>query len=141
MDNRSYKQIIDPQSEQLSEIANGLNSFGLQQTGGEAPARVAVLCEEREGDLLGGAIGHSIRQRFFLTQLWVAESHRCRGIGAELVNRMEAIARERDCRDVAVDTLNAKAVSFYERLGYKVYMVNPGYIPGFDWHFLAKEIG
>jgi len=140
MDSQAYKEIVEPHNEQLTEITNGLNLFGLEQTGGEAPARVAIICENSGSDVAGGAIGHSIRQRFFITQLWVAEQHRSKGIGAELVTRMETIARERDCHDVLVDTLNTKAVSFYERLGYRVYMVNPNYIRGFDWHFLAKEI-
>ncbi len=139
MDSRSYKQIVDPHSEQLSEVTNGLNSFGLEQTAGEAPVRVAILCEWRGSNVIGGAVGHSIRQRFFLTKLWVAEEHRSKGIGAELVGRMEAFAREHDCQDVVVDTMNAKAVSFYERLGYSVYLVNPNYIRRFDWHFLAKS--
>jgi len=140
MDSRTYQQIVDPHREQLSEIEKGLNSFGLEQTGGEAPARIAIICEDSGSDVIGGGIGHTIRQRFFLTQLWVAEKHRSKGIGTELVSRMEAIARDRNCHDVVIDTMNTKAVSFYERLGYRVYMVNPNYIRGFDWHFLAKEV-
>lgn len=139
MDRRTYKQISDPDSAQLSAIANGLNSYGLGQTGGEAPAWIAIICESR-GKVIGGAIGHSIRQRFYLTQLWVTEEHRSKGIGKELVGQIEAIAKESDCHDVVVDTLNTIAVSFYERLGYRVYMVNPNYIRGFDWHFLAKDV-
>ncbi len=140
MDSKSYKEIVNPQNDQLSAITNGLNSFGLEQTGWEAPARVAIVCEDYGTDVIGGVIGHSIRQRFYLTQLWVAEEHRSMGVGAELVSRMEAFAKERDCRDVVVDTLNSAAVLFYESLGYRVYMINPNYIRGFDWHFLSKEI-
>lgn len=140
MDSLIYKEIVEPPSEQLSEIISGLNSFGLQQTEEEAPARVAIVCKSHNRDVIGGAIGHSLRQRFFLTQLWVSEKHRSKGIGTELVSRMEAIAKERSCFDVVVDTLNTKAVSFYEQLGYQVYLVNPNYIRGFDWHFLAKAI-
>ncbi|MFO7594206.1 MAG: GNAT family N-acetyltransferase [Pseudomonadota bacterium] len=140
MGNRAYKQIVDPKSEQVTEIANGLNSFGLEQTGGESPARIAIVCEDNAGAVIGGAIGHSIRQRFYLTQLWVAEGHRSKGVGTELVGRIEKIAEKCDCKDVVVDTLNAKAVRFYEHLGYEVYMVNPNYIHGFDWCFLVKKV-
>ena len=136
----TYKQIVEPRSEQISAILDGLNSFGLEQVGGEAPARVAVVCERQNRCVIGGAIGHSIRQRFYLTQLWVSEEHRSHGLGSELVARMEAIASQRGCHDIVVDTLNKEAVSFYERLGYQVYVVNPNYIQGFDWYFLAKEI-
>jgi ribosomal protein S18 acetylase RimI-like enzyme len=136
----TYKQIVEPCSEQISEILDGLNSFGLEQIGGESPARIAVVCERQNHYVIGGVIGHSIRQRFYLTQLWVSEEYRSNGLGSELMARMEAIARQRGCRDIVVDALNKAAVSFYERLGYRVYAVNPNYIQGFDWHFLAKEI-
>lgn len=135
-----YKHIIKPDSDQLSDVINGVNSYGLEQTGGDEPERVAIICEDRNRDVIAGAVGHSLRQRFFLTQLWVSEQHRSKGVGTELVRRMESLARERICHDVVIDTLNNNAVSFYERLGYAVYLVNPNYIQGFDWHFLAKKL-
>jgi hypothetical protein len=70
MSSITYKQIIEPRSEQVSEIFDGLNSFGLEEVGGEEPARVAVVCEDQKRRVIGGAIGHSILQRFYLTQLW-----------------------------------------------------------------------
>jgi ribosomal protein S18 acetylase RimI-like enzyme len=140
MSSITYKKIVEPSSEQTSEILDGLNSFGLEQVGGEVPARVAVVCEHQNRRVIGGAIGHSILQRFYLTQLWVSEEHRSHGLGSELVAQMEEIARQHGCRDIVADTLNKAAVLFYERLGYRVYVVNPNYIQGFDWHFMAKEI-
>jgi ribosomal protein S18 acetylase RimI-like enzyme len=140
MDNWNYRRIADPNGEQLYEVTTGLNAFGMEQVGGEGPARIAVLCETPDDTVMGGAIGHSIRHRFYLTQLWVTEALRCQGIGTELVSRMESIARERDCRDVVVDTLNRDAATFYRKLGYHAYVIIPDYIQGFDWHFLSKVI-
>jgi ribosomal protein S18 acetylase RimI-like enzyme len=140
MRSSTYKQIVEPRSDQISEILDGLNSFGLEQVGGEAPARIAVVCEYKNRSVIGGAIGHSIKQRFYITQLWVSEEYRSHGLGTELMAQMEAIANQRGCRDILVDTLSRSAVLFYERLGYRVYVVNPNYIQGFDWHFMTKEI-
>ena len=136
-----YEKLIEPSGEQITEIIDGLNSFGLAQIGGEAPARVAVVCRGEDHGLVGGAIGHTLRQRFYLTQLWVTEGYRSKGIGSGLLAQMESIAREHECRDIVVDTLNKAAVSFYEHLEYSLYMVIPNYIQGFDWHFMSKEIG
>ena len=138
---RNYRQIDNPSDEQLSTIINGLNAYGLEQVGGEEPQRVALLCENVDRDVLGGAIGHTLRGRFYLTQLWVAEGYRSQGIGSELMAQVEVVARSRRCEDVLVDTLNEKAVSFYQGLGYQLYLTNPGYIRGFDWHFLVKSLG
>lgn len=139
---RNYRQIDNPPDEQLSPIIDGLNAYGLEQVGGEKPQEVAVVCEEGTNrDVFAGAAGHSICGRFYLNLLWVAEEHRSQGGGSELMTRVEAVARSRGCKDVLVDTLNKKAVSFYQGLGYEVYLVNPGYIRGFDWHFLVKPLG
>lgn len=136
----SYREIASPASEQIGEIVDGLQRFGAEQIDGAHPERIAVVSEGEGRQLLGGAVGHSLLHRFYLTQLWVAEASRSRGIGQELMRRVEAVARQRECRDVVVDTLNREAVRFYERLGYTVYLVNPDYVSGFDWHFLAKEM-
>jgi hypothetical protein len=63
----TYKQIVEPHSEQVSEILDCLNSFGLEEVGGKEPARVAVVCEIQNRRVIDGAIGHSILQRFYLT--------------------------------------------------------------------------
>lgn len=139
MTHLSYKQIAEPNSDQISAITNGLNRFGLEQTGGEAPERLTVVCESETGNVIAGAIGHSLKDRFYLTQLWVTEAYRSEGVGTELVKQIEAVAKARNCKDIVVDTLNAKAVPFYERLGYKVYMINKNYLHGFDWYFLIKQ--
>lgn len=135
----TYRTIIAPQRDQLSEISEGLRAFGLEQTGGEEPDQVAIVCECAER-VVGGAVGHSLRGRFYLTQVWVAADHRSKGLGSALVAHTESVARERACSDIVLDTLNRDAVAFYERLGYRVYMVNDGYIRGFDWFFLCKPL-
>lgn len=141
MDETVFTKIASPTTDQISEVVEGLHSFGLRQIGGEEPVRVAVLCEHPRRKTVGGAVGHSLRHRFYLTQLWVAEHLRSKGIGTELVAQMEAIARESQCRDIVVDTLSERAVSFYEGLGFEPYSVNRDYIRGFHWHFLSKSLG
>lgn len=140
MTQRNYKTLLDPSNEQLAGIADGLYRFGVAQLGGAVPDRIALLCEDEAAEMIGGLAGHSLLGRFYLMQLWVAEEHRSQGIGSELVGRMEEVARERNCGDIVVDTLNADAVTFYQRLGYASYMTNRDYIRGFDWHFLVKKI-
>ncbi len=140
MDHPIYKQIIEPQNDEITQITEGLYTFGLQQTRGEKPQRVAILSKNPQGSVMGGIIGHSLGARFYLTQLWVEDAYRGEGIGSTLVRRLEAFAENRACADILVDTLNPQAVTFYERLGYQVYLVNPNYINSFDWCFLAKKI-
>ncbi|MET0091090.1 MAG: GNAT family N-acetyltransferase [Candidatus Thiodiazotropha sp.] len=140
MDHRVYQEIIEPRIDDLAPINEGLHAFGLQQTRGEKPRRVAIVCRSPQGSVIGGIIGHSLGPRFYLTQLWVEEARRGEGIGSTLVRYLETYAENRTCSDILVDTLNPQAVSFYQRLGYQVYLVNPNYVNSFDWYFLSKKI-
>ncbi len=54
-----------------------------------------------------------------LTDLYVRESWRSRGIGRALMNRLAKIGRDEDCELIVwtVWSENAQAKRFYERLG------------------------
>ena len=55
----------------------------------------------------------------FLYELGVAEDHRRRGVGRNLVERLAGIASDRDCYGmwVLTDAANAAALATYERAG------------------------
>lgn len=59
------------------------------------------------------------RPGIYLEDLYVHESHRGKGIGRSLLQRLAAIAVERDCGRLewAVLDWNTDAIGFYERLG------------------------
>lgn len=63
-----------------------------------------------------------------MVDLFVAEDWRCRGIGAAMIRRMEAIARAR--RQTAIwltvePDNNARAMALYRRLGYQAMQETP----------------
>ena len=66
------------------------------------------------------------RPGIYLEDLFVDESHRGRGVGRALLQRLAAIAIERDCGRLewAVLDWNSGAIGFYERLGAR---------PNSDW--------
>lgn len=66
------------------------------------------------------------RPGIYLEDLYVLESHRGKGIGAKLLQRLAALAVERDCGRLewAVLNWNTDAIRFYERIGAR---------PNDDW--------
>lgn len=58
----------------------------------------------------------------YLDDLYVTESHRGAGIGAQLFDAVEAIAREEKCISLRwlVSRWNEKAIGFYQRKGAEI---------------------
>lgn len=84
-----------------------------------------LLCD---GDtIVGGLLG-------------VAGPLQGRGYGRQLMERAEALARERGCVGAWVDTYSFQSPAFYQRLGYRVFGMLPSY-PGVEQRiFLMKEL-
>ncbi len=83
-----------------------------------------VFLEAREGDLyLGGlAARFSPDLRWvFVELLAVAEEGRGKGIGGQLMARIEEEARGRGMDGIWLDTFSFQAPAFYRRLGYSEF--------------------
>ncbi len=87
---------------------------------------IAVFARGGAGVLVGGAYGLLNWHWLDFSLLWVAESHRGRGLGSRLVRRLEAEARERGCRRAHLSTFSYQARAFYERHGYRAFARLPG---------------
>lgn len=76
----------------------------------------------------------------FIQHLWIAEDLRGGGLGALLLGRAEAAARERGCRAVWLDTFSFQAPGFYKKLGYLQFGQLDDFPPGHTRHFLWKPL-
>ena len=73
-----------------------------------------------DGDVCVGVVGLAIHEsNALLRSLAVEARHRSRGLGARLVDAVEAEARARDV--AAVYLLTTTATPFFERLGYTAH--------------------
>jgi ribosomal protein S18 acetylase RimI-like enzyme len=117
----------------------------LQQDAGVADyLPLAVIARDRNGTMLGGLAGSTSYGWLLVKMLWVAEDARRRGLGALLMQKAEAEAVRRGCHAAWLDTSNARARRFYEKLGYRVFgtLQNVGdeRPEGHSRHFLCKRI-
>ena len=62
--------------------------------------------------------------------LWVAESHRGRGLGSKILRAFEDAGRDRGCTSAHLSTFTYQAAKFYRRHGYEEYARLPDYPPG-----------
>jgi len=77
---------------------------------------VGVLGGDIVASVMAGFDGH----RGWVNYLAVAPNHRGRGLGRELMLRVETLLRDMGCPklNVQVRSTNSEVAAFYERLGY-----------------------
>lgn len=98
-----------------------------------------LLLRDAGGATVGGLWGRSSYDWLFIELLAVPPALRGQGIGAELMRQAEAVAGERGCLGVWLDTFSFQARPFYERLGYTVFGELPEHPRGGSRYFLRKR--
>lgn len=94
---------------------------------------VGIFLEDESGKKVAGLIGDTHGNWLEIEYLWVNEENRGQNIGTELMNKAEAIAKERGCKCVFLNTFSFQAPKFYEKLGYEeVFVLN-------DYPFTGKK--
>jgi len=81
-------------------------------------ARALAFVAEEDGVLVGFASAHDLGFRAYLSELVVSESHQRKGIGAQLVRRIEAELAARGCAVLIADVY-PPAEPFYRKLGWR----------------------
>lgn len=59
----------------------------------------------------------------YIDVLWVKHEYRKDGLGTALLNEVEAIAKEKGCKLIHLDTFDFQAKDFYEKHGFEIFGV------------------
>ncbi|MCO7519051.1 MULTISPECIES: GNAT family N-acetyltransferase [unclassified Pseudomonas] len=105
------------------------------------PRAQAFAWSLRDADsavVTGGLYGRLGASWMFIELLVVPEACRGQGVGRELMARAEALARDRGCSGIWLDTFSFQAPDFYRRLGFEVFGELADYPPGHTRYFLRK---
>lgn len=95
---------------------------------------------ERDGALIGAAIGGCVAGVGHLGDLIVGEGERDRGVGAQLLAAFEAWAWVRGAHKCTLNTQAGRpAVHFYERHGWRVSAVQENHYQGRTYLQMMKE--
>ena len=81
-------------------------------------ASFVLSARDAQGTLVGGVTASTSYGWLLVKMLWVAETHRGRGLGHDLMERAEERARQAGCHAAWLDTSSPEAMRFYSGLGY-----------------------
>lgn len=129
----------NPDEADYQAIVAPLRAYNQAQAGVEAAAKVALLINDESGTTQGGLHGRIFGHWLFVELLVVPEAARGQGMGLKLMNMAEAVARDKGCVGVWLDTFSFQAPDFYQKLGYSVFGELKDYPPGHSRFFLQKR--
>ncbi|WP_130912880.1 GNAT family N-acetyltransferase [Pseudomonas sp. Sample_9] len=130
----------NPTEEQRQAILQPLIEYNDAQTGGSKSEPFALMVKDQNGEILGGLYGRMIFRWMFIELLSVPEQGRGQGIGSKLMAQAEALAKEKNCYGVWLDTFDFQAPEFYRKLGFSQFGEIVDYPPGHKRHYFQKRL-
>lgn len=131
---------VDPSPETKRLIIDPLIAFNEAQAGPRNPKEFTFFVHSERRELVGGLLGSTHWNHFFVAAVFVHEQFRRAGIGRELMKRAEALALAQGYDAIYLDTFDFQAPDFYEKLGFTVFGKLPDYPTGHQRFYLVKPI-
>ena len=132
---------LNPAPADRDAIVAPLVAYNTSKAGAPGYKPVAILVRDHESArTIGGLWGSISYQWLHIDLLYVPEAHRGNGVGAEIMQRAEEIARANDCVGLRVDTHSFQAPGFYSKLGYEIFGTLDDNPPGTRRFFLHKRL-
>jgi GNAT superfamily N-acetyltransferase len=125
----------------MQAMLEGLGNNIIKHLGDiELGKSLRIFLQDAQGKVVGGIAGDIFGGWVYISLLWVDETLRNQGYGAELLKRLEAEAINLGCKHAHVDTYSFEAGPFYERAGYELFGVLNDYPTGYQKYFLKKTL-
>jgi ribosomal protein S18 acetylase RimI-like enzyme len=121
-------------------VGGGIRDYNTQQAGGSHGKDLCFVLYGPDQQVVGGLVGQTHWDWFFVHLLFVKEELRGRGYGHRLLTLAEEEARQRGARSVYLDTFSFQAPAFYEKHGYEVFGVLEDFPLGHQRYFLRKKL-
>lgn len=121
-------------------IRKGLDAFNRPVLGDDDHRPLLVIVRNAAGRVVGGLVGDLYYNWLYISDLWLDETARGQGVGAEVMRSAEATAARQGRTHVHVDTFDFQALAFYRKLGYEVFGELGPYGDGHIRYFLKKEL-
>jgi ribosomal protein S18 acetylase RimI-like enzyme len=136
----TYTLQPEPSPEERYRIIDPLIAYNEEKAGPRNSKEFAFSVCSETGEFVGGLLGYTHWNHFFVAAVFVDQQFRRQGVGRELLKRAEALALEQGCDAIYLDSSDFQAPGFYEKLGFKVFGKLEDYPPGHQRFYLVKRI-
>lgn len=132
--------VVDLNADQTKEIEARLDEYERNHItcNFSGSASVGVL---RDGVLIAGAEGRmTIFNIFYISNVFVNEDQRGKGIGRKLIECIEKRAASLGANMIRLTTFHRQAAEFYKKLGYELAGQAENKTDGYCEYFFLKHI-
>ncbi|MFO1329980.1 MAG: GNAT family N-acetyltransferase [Rubrivivax sp.] len=129
-----------PARADLDRLQDAVTAHGRALAADGDARPLACLLHDHDGRLVAGASGRTEYGRLFVAYLWVDVPLRRRGWGAQVLQRLQAAARQRGCVDAVLETLSDHTAAWYARQGWRTVGYVPRWVGPFNRHLLLKPL-
>lgn len=119
-----------PAAADVQLLDEGLSEFNQERTGIRDGRLFSILLRDEGEEIAGGIYGWTWGGCCFVDKLWLHARLCGGGVGRRLMAAVEALARERGCRQILLDTHSFQAPGFYRKLGFEPVYEIEGYPAG-----------
>jgi GNAT superfamily N-acetyltransferase len=118
----------------------GLHNYNVRLAGDPQSQQLCFILRTSNQVIVGGLIGKTYWNWFYIDLLFVQEELRGCGYGHRLLEMAENEARQRGAKNVYLDTFSFQAPDFYRQHGYQVFGELNDFPPGHHRYFLTKQL-
>jgi len=129
-----------PAPSAVEELRSRLAAYNVDSSRIAESVDLAVFVRDQDGGLAGGVTGNVWGAVLEVDFLWVRSDLRGRGVGRQILTRLENEAHLRGARVAFLNTYSFQAPEFYSRQGYEVSDTIEGYPDGSRKIFLKKTL-
>lgn len=130
----------DPEESAWGIIGRGVGRYNREQAGDNHFQRLCFVLQTPDQEIIGGVLGETYWEWFYIDLLWVKDELRGQGYGHRLLTIAEQEARQRGAKNAYLDTFSFQAPDFYKQHGYQVFGELHDFPPGHQRYFLKKRL-
>ena len=137
-----YRIVSIDQADQIpwSIIGGGISEYNEQQAGDDAGKNLCFALQGPDDVVVGGVIGATHWDWFYINLIWIKEEFRGQGYGQHLMAAAEEEARQRAAKHAYLDTFSFQAPNFYKQQGYEVFGELADFPTGHRRYYLKKQL-
>lgn len=121
-------------------IESGLNRYNEEAVGYNDNKPLAVMVRDDNGVVLGGMMGRTYLGMLFIDLVYLPPAVRGKGVGSQILKRVEDEGRSRGCKTAVLYTITFQAPVFYEKNGWQRFGEIACLPEGTSRVFLKKDL-
>lgn len=121
-------------------LKKNLREFNKAKIGTYEYIHYTIYITDENENITGGLYGEILDKVCVIYVVWVHENTRKKGLGTEIFNKLEAFAKDNNCKILQVDTAEFQARQFYEKIGFSVVATLPENFMGFTTFIMRKTL-